>query len=490
MKFKQNKPQNSESAPQHTLLDSFRTKAFRAGGYSMAAAALVIAIAVIINLVVGSLPGKVTQKDLSSTELFTLSEDTLNTVQNLTESVTVYWLTSGSDEDTYISQLLDQYDGLSKQLSIEKIDPVVYPNFAAAYTDETVSLNSLIVVSGQRSCYVPYTDLYQYDYSNYSTTGSADVQFAGESELTRAIDYVTKTQLSKVYILTGHGETELTSTVSGGLRNLNLETSDLNLLTVSAVPEDADCILINNPVSDLSETEIALLKTYMAAGGSVMLLTSGSSSGSYPNLMSLTGSYGVTAQPGILVEGDSGHCLANYPYYLLPDVQSHEITQPTVDGKYSLLTPFAQAIDIADVPEGVSVTSLLKTTDSAFSKNAGMMANTLEKESGDSAGPFDVAVAVSQEETGTKMVWIGSAMMLSDDNNAIVSGANTDFFLNCIAWMCGQESSISIHAKNLTGDSLTLTAAAVSNLTVLLCIVLPAACLITGAVIVVRRRKH
>ena len=81
-------------------------------------------------------------------------------------------------------------------------------------------------------------------------------------------------------------------------------------------------------------------------------------------------------------------------------------------------------------------------------------------------------------------------MMLSDDSNAIVSGANADFFLNCMAWMCGQESSISIHAKNLTGDSLTLTAAAVSNLTVLLCIILPLACLITGAVIVIRRRKH
>ena len=69
--------------------------------------------------------------------------------------------------------------------------------------------NSLIVVCGERSTYVSYNDIYEYDLTDYYTTGEYDVNFAGESALTSAIDYVTSEDLPKVYALTGHGEGEL-----------------------------------------------------------------------------------------------------------------------------------------------------------------------------------------------------------------------------------------------------------------------------------------
>lgn len=34
--------------------------------------------------------------------------------------------------------------------------------------------------------------------------------------------------------------------------------------------------------------------------------------------------------------------------------------------------------------------------------------------------------------------------------NMRISGGNQDFFLNCVNWMCGQESGISIHAKSVS----------------------------------------
>ena len=52
-----------------------------------------------------------------------------------------------------ISKMLDRYADGSSHVQVTQVDPVVNPQFAAQYTDETVYDNSLVVVSG---------DTYQY----------------------------------------------------------------------------------------------------------------------------------------------------------------------------------------------------------------------------------------------------------------------------------------------------------------------------------------
>ncbi len=473
-----------------SLRDSFRTKTFRAGGYSVVAAALVIAVAVLLNLIVGKLPGSVTQKDLSASGMFTLSSQTETLVETLDSPVNVYWIVTQGNEDTYLSALLEQYEGLHHNLTVKKIDPVVYPNFAGEYTDEAVTMNSLIVVSEDRSCYIPYESLYQYDYSNYYSTGTVDVQFAGESEITRAIDYVNKSVLTKAYVLTGHGEMALPSVFSAGLRNLNLETESLNLLTVSQIPEDADCLLLLNPAVDLSESERDQILQYLSSGGSLLLMTDCNTGDEFPNLLAVTQTYGVSTQTGIVVEGDPSHCLSNFPHYLLPEFQNHPISQPLSEGGYGVVVPFSGTLTIENVPEGVSVTSLLRSSPASYAKSDSLMASTMEQESGDRVGPFDLAVAVSQETTGAQFVWFSSAMLADSQANSLSSGANMDLFLNAMSWMCGQYTDIGIHTKTVDTNSLMVSAGAATNLTILLCFGIPAVCLIVGAVVVIRRRKR
>lgn len=76
--------------PDHAALAaSFRSRTFRAGGYSLAAAAVVIAIAVAVNLVVGALPSAWTKTDLTDSGLYSLSAQTQQLVSALEEEVTV-----------------------------------------------------------------------------------------------------------------------------------------------------------------------------------------------------------------------------------------------------------------------------------------------------------------------------------------------------------------------------------------------------------------
>ena len=70
-----------------------------------------------------------------------------------------------------------------------------------------------------------------------------------------------------------------------------------------------------------------------------------------------------------------------------------------------------------------------------------------------------------------------------------MSGGNQDFFLNCINWMCQQEGGISIHAKSMNYEYLTISSATVMSFTLLIVAVLPIACLAAGIWIWIRRKR-
>ena len=471
---------------------SFRTRTFRAGGYSLAAAAVVIAIAVAVNLVVGALPADWTKTDLTSTGLYSLSSQTQQMVSALEDEVTVYWIVQSDTEDNTIGELLERYQDLSKNLKVERKDPVVYPNFAQQYTTSTLYNNSLIVTCGDRSRYISYYDIYVTDYSSYYTTGTASTQFDGESQLTSAIDYVTNEDLPVVYTLTGHGESQLPSTLSDGAAEENVLLSELSLLTQESVPEDADALIIYAPQSDISTDEKDMLLTYLQGGGKLLLVTDYTET-AMPNLAEVMAYYGTSLADGIVMEGDSSHHMRGSSYYLLPDIGSHDITSPLADGGYYVLMPVAQGISVSDeLREGLTVTQLLTTTSASYAKADAYNLTTYDKEEGDLEGPFALGVAISEEVEGgtTGIVWLTTSYMFNDDVDMLVSGANTDLFLNALDWMCQRESSISIRAKDLSTEYLTVPSADVSTWSLILVVTLPLAFILAGAYITVTRRKR
>ena len=471
--------------------NSFRSRVFRAGGYSLAAAAIVIAIAVALNLMVGALPASWTKVDLTDTGLYSLSSQTEQLVAGLEEDVTVYWIVQDGSQDSTMEQLLERYKSLSKHLDVVEKDPVVYPSFAQQYTDATLYNNSLIVVCGDRSRYISYYDIYVTDYSSYYTNGTTSTQFAGESELTSAIDYVTNEDLPTVYTLTGHGESDLPSELSQGAEDENLLLEELSLVNGEDVPEDADAIILYSPQRDISSDEKDALLTYLQGGGKLLLVTDYTDT-DMPNLAELMEYYGTALMDGIVLEGDSDHHMRGYNYYLLPDINSHDITQPLMDGYY-ILMPVAQGITVSDeLRDGLTVTQLLTTSDSAYAKADGYNITTFDKEEGDTDGPFALGVAITEEVEGgqTGIVWLTTSYMFDSDNNMRVAGANNDLFLNALDWMCQRESAISIRAKDLSTEYLTVPSSTASTWSVILVAVVPLAFLAGGAVVTIRRRRR
>ncbi|MDO5152027.1 MAG: GldG family protein [Eubacteriales bacterium] len=476
------------------VVDSFKTRSFRVGGYSVVATAIVIAIAVAVNLLANALPASLTQFDTTPGQLFTVSQQTEKLVSGLEEDVTVYWVVRSGYEESYIGTLLDQYEALNSHIKVVKKDPDVNPGFVQQYTDNFTE-NSLIVEAGGKSRYVDYGDIFVMDYESYYYYGEQNWSFCGESEVTSAIDYVLSEDLPTVYTLTGHGELALPTTFATAVEKENIETAELSLLTEEAIPEDAAALLIYAPQRDISEDEKTKIETYLGNGGKLILITDPPQEGALTNLEAVMAHYGITAQEGIVVEGDRDHYIWGTPYYLLPELNSHTITSPLISSGYYVLLPIAQGLTVSsDLPDTMVVSELLTTSSSAFSKAAGYNLNTYEKEEGDAEGPFALAVLASETlDDGIygDVVWVSSTSLLDEQTNEMVSGGNQDFFLNILNYLCqSEDSGISIHAKSLSTEYLTMQTSTASMLTVLIIGILPAAYLAAGIYIWFRRKRR
>lgn len=458
-------------------------QALRGGTYSLAVTAVVLAILIAVNVFVSVLPASATKLDISASKLYSITSNTKAVVNNLTQDVTLYWVVQADKEDSVIENLLSKYDSLSDHIQVEKKNPDVYPTFAAQYTDETVPNNSVIVVSGDRSRYISYNDIYVQtsDMYAYSYTTSFD----GEGAITSAIDYVVTETLPRMYVLEGHGETELPASFADAVEKENVQTQSLSLLTEDSVPEDAACVTIYAPQSDISQEEAEMLRSYTEKGGKLLVIAGPVKGAELTNLYSLLTDYGVEPVEGIVVESDREHYAFGYPYVLMPDMQSDNITQSLMDSRYHPIFPVSQGLRITD---STSVTTLLTTSDTAFSKTAGYSLTTYDKETGDTDGPFAVAVSIATDGGG-QIVWFSASDFLSDMYNAYSSGANVNLAMNALSSLMGEREAMAIRSKSLNYNYLTISDSVSSVLKVLLIGVFPLLYLAVGVIAVVEKRR-
>ena len=462
--------------------------AFQGGTYSLVITAVVLAILVVVNVLAAALPTTYTKFDISSTQLYSVTSNTKAVLHALDQDVTIYWIVQADQEDDILSNLLGKYESLSDHISVVKRNPDVYPAFAEQYTEETVTNNSLVVECGEKNRYIAYDDIYLTE-SLYGYTTSAS--FDGEGAITSAIDYVTSEELPQIYQLEGHGEGELPSGLSDQIEKDNMELNTLSLLNIDAIPEDAACLLIYAPSSDISEEERDMLAEYVSGGGKRMVVSGPTEDVTLENLNSLLETYGVTVADGIVVEQDREHYAFQTPVVLMPDIASSEITDSLVEERYFPIITMAQGLQVGTNTSGATVTELLTTSDQAFSKADGLNITTYDKEEGDTDGPFAVAVSV-EESSGGQLVWFSSSTFLDDVYNAYSSGANVNLAMNALSNLIGETQAMAIRSKSLNYNYLTISDSTSSLLKVLMIGVFPLTYLAIGVGVVLyrRRRQH
>ncbi len=477
-----------------------RTTITRANIWLVAAAMLGIVIA--LNYIVSRHPIRI---DLTSNKFYTLSDQTLDTLNHLQQDVNVSLFTSPSHaaqmqaQIQRAQQLLEEYGKKSTKFHFKVVNVDNDPAEARRYGIH--EYNTVVFESGDNR-----KDVLQRDYIAYSMMGRQPVpKFQGEAAFTSALVTMSDTTHLVFYFTEGHGEKPLVNPQPDGyttfkdmLEKENYTDKTLNLLKDNKIPDDAAGIVILGPVKAFQPSEAALLEAYLKNGGKVMVCFDLMDPVSRQTIVN-TGLSALLKDFGVKVDNDLAIDETSYlppnPSAILPQYGNHDIVQKLSDNHVPCLMVFNRGIEKIDpLLKGATSTVLLQTTDKGWGvNNVKALKGAVSYHPGiDVKGPIQIAVASEFDLTDgsnkkARLVVYGNSLFFS--NQFASTLGNSDLALNTFGWMAEQENKISIHPKE--EDERILNISNVSNMMIIVVgiILIPLAALIAGFVVWFRRRS-
>ena len=463
-------------------------KTISLGTYSTVVVVVVTAAVVILNVFVSEIPAKYTVFDVTADKLYSLSDETKKVAENISEDITIYVLANEKDADTTLMETLENYEGLNSHIKVSYVDPAVNPRFYQNYTDTDISQGSLIVESSKRSKVIDYDNIYEYqvDYTSYSSYASG---YDGEGQITSALAYVTTDEMPKVYITEGHGELSFDSSFTAAVEKENIDYETINLMNYDEIPEDASCVIINAPTSDLSADDTEKMLSYMEKGGDVFLVSTYTGE-ELVNFGRLLDFYGVSVTKGLIIEADKSNYYTD-PFYLLPSIGYDDVTESIYSSGSYVFAPYAQGLSV-DGREDVEVTVLLSSSEKSYVRDNIESSNSYEKQEEDQDGPFDIGLKCvkTTEEAESSAFIYSSESLFTQSADEIVSGTNMRLFTASLSTFAAHEGSVSIPVKSLEITYLTIPQGTILLLALLTAVIIPSVFIVGGFIIWFRRRKR
>ncbi len=366
------------------------------GSFSLAVIAIVLAIIVVMNLIIGQLPSKLLNVDLSETGLFSVSDTSKELLNNLDKDVTIEVVAETGNVDSRIEKFISIYGDLSSHLKVSYVDPVLHPEILTKYG---ISANSVVVscADTDKNQVISFSDIIvsQQNYYGYSS----ETEFDAEGQLTSAVSAVTSESSKKMYLLRGHGESAISQELGELLTKNSMTTSNLNLLETASIPEDCDLLIINNPTSDLGTDEYTELHNYLYQGGNVLLLR-GVTDTDLTNFDALMEDYGLTMVNSYIGDRERYYQRAQSAFYFFPVIASNDVNVETTSS--ILVGAVAGMTASENTPSDVTLTTLLTTSNSAFREgNSDESTQFLLAASAQKAAPSDTE-ETSENESGSE----------------------------------------------------------------------------------------
>ncbi len=368
------------------------------GSFSLAMTAIVLAIIVVINLIIGQLPTKLLNWDLSETGIFSVSDTSKELLSNLDKDVTIEVVAETGNIDSRIEKFISIYGDLSSHLKVSYVDPVLHPEILTQYG---ISANSVVVscADTDKNQVISFSDIIVTQQSYYGY--SSESEFDAEGQLTSAVAAVTSESSKKIYLLRGHGESALSQDIGELLTKNSMTTANLNLLETVSVPDDCDLLIINNPTSDLGTDEYTELHNYLYQGGNVLLLR-GVIDKELTNFNELMEDYGLTMVNSYIGDRDRYYQRAQSAFYFFPMITSNDTNVATTS---SILVGAVAGMTASETtPDDVTLTNLLTTSNNAFREgNSSESTQFILAAAAQKAAPADTE-AESESESGSENV--------------------------------------------------------------------------------------
>ncbi|MCD7918628.1 MAG: GldG family protein [Clostridiales bacterium] len=526
MSEKTKKARKTKAPAQRKALSANRKN----GLFSAGMIALVVAIVIIFNIAIAQLPTAYTQLDISNTQIYSMSDTTLDYMEGLDTDIELLVLASEDDTDTRIATFLRKFAALSDHVAVTYQDPTEYPSLLTEYDCDADSIMVICEETGNQTN-VTFDDILVLDWYSYYYYGTTSYsEFDGEGQLVSAIDQVVSDASYTIYLTTNHGESDLGSEVTDLLTKSHFTTAEVSLL-MEEFPEDCDVLILNQPTSDITAEELEIIRSYLAEGGQVELILAPVDF-DHPNLDALMADYGLEMVDGY-VGDESRYMAAAQSYYVFfPELDTSSdaadglssdslvliyggyngyplgmtttgLEDDTIDLDTFLTTSDygIAVVDENNYIEGEFVlaatatqTFTVESEDEDADADAETSDTDAEEEDADddSAASSDLEAeedAEEDEEIVSRFTVYSCAMLLDDDINASYGDSivNLQVFMNNLTAGFEEVSTISIASKSLEVTYNTSSNAGMWSL--LYVAVLPLVCVALGFFRWMKRRK-
>lgn len=456
------------------IKEMFGSPRARYGTYSTLLVVIMIAIVIMVNMVAGQFPESWKNIDLSSNNLYEITDQSKALLKSLDKEVEIHILAEKDTTDERIKIFVEKYAGLSKKVSVKWTDPVLHPTVLTANNAES---NTIIVSCEEtgKNMKISLGDIITYDQAAYYQYGSyIEDSFDAEGQLTSAVNYVITEKTQKIYYTAGHGETEISATLADLFTKSNISAEEINTLIQTEIPEDCDLLFLYAPTADFTEDEIGMLSTYLQNGGNVIYLM-GETDKELLNINGLLFDYGMKVVKGYVA--DTERCYQQNPYYVFPTLS---VSGDMATGLKSemILMVYPRGMQTVDpARDTITVDAFMTTSESGGYKVT---------EEGQEQGKYVLGAVATEEESRLTVI---TSHTLVDENmtKAYATLENNTIFMNAVTSNFGETSNVSIEAKSLTPTYNTMQHVGISTLIVIVGV--PVVILIGGFVTWQRRRK-
>ncbi|MEI0592912.1 GldG family protein [Brachyspira pilosicoli] len=433
---------------------------------------LIIILAILVGLYIISINFPI-RFDLTQNKSYTVSQQTMDVISRIDSPLSIVVLRSPSTDPTSADWrsdlLLDQYQRLSKHITVEYINPIEKPSAKSKY--QMTQVGEIIFSYGQSK----QVRVYRKDLTTQSKVTSEPL-FVGEEKFTQAIYTLLEQESYVVYFTVGHGERQLQdrggeglSYVKTYLENENYKVRDLNII-LENIPTDASLIVIASPVETFSDFEIEKLNNYVKTGGKLLVLYDSfmDRSNFNSNLDVFLSDWGFKTKNDYIIDPVSSVVI---PVNVVPQYTAHPITQTLKEGNVFACLVVARSILSGESKYSGSFENIITTSPQGYGKEEATfdLSRARFNPRTDIAGPVPLAIAGTYDIEGrdvpARIVVFGDATFALNayinpeqgQSVDVAFGGNKDLFMNTVAYLLEARQKITIRPKEASIKNLTLT---------------------------------
>ncbi|MDE1894622.1 MAG: GldG family protein [Pseudomonadota bacterium] len=376
-----------------------------------------------------------------------------------------------------IAGFLQRYQSVKPDLSLRFVDPQLDP----------AKMRELgITVDGALILHYKGREQRLDELSERSLTNALERLVRGSD---RIIAFVTGDDERRV---DGKGNADVSIFMSQ-LESRGTRAVPLNFSQVTAVPEHTDLVVLASPDVPLAPGAVKALVDYVNNGGNLLWLTEPANSDL--GLKPLADALGIRVLPGVLVDGSGAALGLHDPRMIaLGAYPPQAITRG-----FALTTLFPQVAALAQVARNDwAVQPFLRSGPQSWTEfkpidNSKPSDIRFDPAAGELKGPLDFGFALSRlspspDKSQQRVVVIGDGDFLS--NTFLGNGGNRALGERIFDWLLGDDKLVNLPPRGAPDRLLEISQAQLNALSFGFLIGLPLLLLLSGGLIVWRRRRR